>query len=340
VKVQERLLHSLGTIATTRATHLSEAEVSSPTVAVAVVCICGAEHLHRCLTALREQEGAAPFKIVVRHDPALTGLEAVARRHHGVEIGWNPDVRTPLELAAAALRACAADVLLLTEDHCIPSRTWVRSMVAARRHDRAAVGGRVEIRPGASAVNWAFYFVDFFRYASPVREGPSPTLTVCNVAYDRERLEAVREVWSKRFEEPAVHDALRARFGALWLTPDSEVAMRRTVSFGKAVRERYSFGRIFGHTRGERLSSGRRLLYAILAPALPMLLIGRMSGKALQSPRLARSFLRGLPPLIVMVLAWSLGEWLGYVTGRPPRSLVLAEEARPADSSRESSDHR
>jgi hypothetical protein len=302
-----------------------------PSVAVAVVAICGAEHLERCLAALRDQDAAPPFQVVVRYDPGLPGIDAVSRRHPGVDIGCDARERTPLHLAAAALRASNADVLLLTEDHCIPGRDWVRRMLNARRPDRAVIGGRVEIRPGASPVDWAFYFVDFFRYADPAREGPSPTLTVCNVAYDRVRLESIRESWSESFEEPAVHDALRERYGMLWLTPDSEVVMHRNVSFVGAVRERYAFGRIFGHTRGARLGPGRRALYGLLAPALPLLLLGRMTAKAMRSPALARSYFRAFPPLVALVVAWSFGEWLGYVSGRPPKSLVLAAELPPAD---------
>jgi hypothetical protein len=153
------------------------------------------------------------------------------------------------------------------------------------------------------------------------------------VAYDRERLEAVRDLWSQRFEEPAVHEALRDRFGLLWLTPDSEVGMRRTVSLGAALRERYAFGRIFGQTRSQRMTARRRALYGVVAPALPLLLLGRMTAKGLRSEKLARNFLRGFFPLVGLVLCWSFGEWLGYVTGRPPGSLVLAAERTPADSS-------
>jgi hypothetical protein len=299
---------------------------------VAVVCICGAEHLERCLTALVSQAGVSPFQVIVRHDPGLVGIDAVARRHPEAQIGSRPDERTPLELASAALRACSADVVLLTEDHCIPARDWVCTMIAARGSDRAAVGGRIEIRPGASAVDWAFYFADFFRYASPVQEGPSPTLSVCNVAYDRDRLEAIRDLWSERFEEPAVHDALRARFGVLWLTSGSEVAMRRTVSLGAALRERYAFGRIFGQTRSHRIAARRRVLYATLAPALPLLLLWRMTSKAMRSAAMARNFARGFVPLLGLILCWSFGEWLGYITGRPPRSLKLAAERESIES--------
>ena len=264
--------------------------------------------------------------MVVCHDPGLTGIEEVAKQFPEARISSNPRERTPLELAAAALRACDADVLLLTEDHCIPREDWVRSMLAARAPNRAVVGGRIEIRPGASAVDWAFYYVDFFRYAAPVKDGPSPTLTVCNVAYDRAQLDTVRDLWSVSFEEPTVHDALRKRFGALWLTSDSEVTMRRSVSFGQALRERYAFGRIFGHTRIAQVSRTRRWAYAAFAAALPVLLLGRMTLKACSSRKLFLNYLRSFGPLVAFVFYWSWGEWLGYVTGRPPQRLVLAME--------------
>jgi hypothetical protein len=53
-----------------------------------------------------------------------------------------------------------------------------------------------------------------------------------------------------------------------------------------------------------------------------------MTAKALRSPSLTRAFLRALLPLVAMVLCWSWGEWLGYVTKRRPRSLVVAPEVR------------
>jgi len=303
-----------------------------PSVSVAVVCICGSEHLTRCLEGLRRQEGVRPFRVIVCYDPSLEGIDEVARRFPEAIVSSHPAERTPLELSAAAVRLCESDVLLLTEDHCIPSANWVHAMLAARAPGRAVIGGRIEIRSGASAVDWAFYYVDFFRYAAPVTNGPSPTLTVCNVAYERAQLEAIRDLWSTSFEEPAVHNELRRRFGALWLTAESEVTMRRSVSFAEGLRERYAFGRIFGHTRVARVSTSRRWMYAALAAALPLLLLGRMTAKAMMSSRLFVSFVRAFVPVLALVLCWSWGELLGYVTKRPPRRLVLAVEQSPGRS--------
>jgi hypothetical protein len=262
----------------------------------------------------------------VCYDPRLAGIDEVARRYPEARVSSHPAERSPLELSAAAVRLCETDLVLLTEDHCIPSPNWIRAMLAARAPGRSVVGGRIEIRSGAGAVDWAFYYVDFFRYAAPVIDGPSPTLTVCNVAYERAQLEAIRDLWSTSFEEPAVHNELRQRFGVLWLTSESEVTMRRSVSFGEGLRERYAFGRIFGHTRVAHISTSRRWLYAALAAALPLLLLGRMTAKAMRSSHLFVNYVRAFVPVLALVLCWSWGELLGYVTGRPPRRLTLAVE--------------
>ena len=293
---------------------------------MAIVCICGAVHLARCLDALKAQRGAPAFAVIVCHDPNIEGVDDVAARFPRTSVHSNPEQRSPFELASAALRASAADVILLTEDHCVPRNDWVRRMLDARAPDRAAVGGRVEFVADASALDWAFYFVDFFRYAGPVPAGPSPRVSVCNVAYDRDRLDAVRDVWRVRFQETEVNEALRARFGPLWMEPESEVAMHRSVSLRDALYERYAFGRLFACARIEHVPVSRRLLYAALAPALPAVLLSRMLVKALRAAHLLRHFLRALVPITAMVMCWSWGEWLGYLTGRPPRSMAVAPE--------------
>ena len=297
-----------------------------PEVTVAVVGICGAAHLRRCLEALEAQERAPGFEIVVAYDPALEGVEELARDFPEVRLSANAGQRTPLELASRAVDLARGELVLLTEDHCIPRADWVRTMVAAERPDRAVVGGRVEVRPGTSAVGFAFYFVDFFRYSEPASEGPSPTLTVCNVMYKKSQLEELREVWDTYFHETAINDALRQRFGELWLEPESEVTMKREVGFAAAIYERYAFGRLFGCTRLEFCGPLRRLYYLVFGTLLAPLLFGRMAAKALPHRQLRTPFLRAVLPLATMVVWWSWGEWLGYLTARHPRSLLVAPE--------------
>jgi hypothetical protein len=184
----------------------------------------------------------------------------------------------------------------------------------------------------ASPAGWAFCYVDFFRYMRPVAEGPTPSLSVCNVAYHRSQLTAIAPVWETGFLETEVHAHLARQFGPLWLVPGAEVRVRRNVRFRDAVYERYAFGRLFGATRLQAKSVSRRLGYTLMAPALPALLFGRLAAKAFASGGTAARFGRALPALVVLVCAWSWGEGLGYLTGRPPDRLTTAPERAEAVS--------
>lgn len=297
-----------------------------PEVTVAVIGICGAEHIERCLGALARQRQAPPFSIVVVSDPRLGALAELVAAHPHVRFVRHRDQRTPLDLASRAMREASGEIVLLTEDHCVPPADWVSRLASAVTPGRGAVGGGVETDSRTDAVSWAFYYVDFFRYQGVRHEGPAPSLTVCNAAYRRDQLEAIRPVWEGSFHETVVHEALRRRFGALWLLGDAPVRMQRTVRFRDAVRERYSFGRLFGCTRLDDLAADRRLFYALLAPGLPALLLGRMVVRAARRRETARAFLRSSPVLVALVVAWSWGEWLGYLTRRQPKALFVAPE--------------
>ncbi|MBI4816490.1 MAG: glycosyltransferase [Deltaproteobacteria bacterium] len=301
--------------------------MNDPTVSVAVVAIAGARYLERCLSALRAQVNAPVFEVVVVYDPKLEGVLALEHRYPEARITSNAGQRTPLELASRAIQECKGDIIVLTEDHCVPAPDFVSRRLSDLTTQRcAAAGGPVDLEPEASALEFAFYFVDFFRYASPIRAGASPTLTVCNVAYRRRDLEAIDARWRELFHETAVNTALCERFGPLFLGSGGRVTTRRRVSLAGAVKERWAFGRLFGATRLDFSTPGMRRLYRLGAPILPALLFGRMARRALRDEHLSRAFARGLGPVALMVLAWSVGEWLGYLTHTRPDDLTVAQE--------------
>lgn len=302
-------------------------KLSFSTISVGIICMSGAQYLARCLDALRAQRNAPVFDVTAVCDPGIADLESVVQRFSTVRIVVNTGQRTPLELASRALRECKGDLILLTKDHCVPDPDWVRTMIDAQRAGRAAVGGRVEIAADASATEWAFHFVDFFRYAAPVAAAPAHVLTVCNVSYQRNQLEAIRSLWQEGFVEAAINGALRTRFGILWLEPSSAVTLSRPITLGDAVYERYAFGRLFGCSRVAVSGIGRRVFYALFAPTLPLLLMSRMASVGLRSRRNTAAFVRSLLPLTLMVIARAWGEWLGYLTGRAPRSIQPAVRA-------------
>jgi len=299
---------------------------SGPAITVVVVAICSIPQLRRSLKALEVQEIADSYEVIVAADSRFAGLSVLESEFPDVTFLSKKGCDTPIELTTLGLDKARGRRIVLTEDSCVARADWLATISGTPWEGRGAVGGVVEATPGISAAMWAFCYVDFFRYMNPVADGVAPTLSVCNVAYHMSHLQAVRDLWRDGFHETVINGALSERFGPLWLSSRSEVQVRRDVTFGDAVYERYAFGRLFGATRIAHDGLGRRLYYAAVSPALPFLLMARMSGKARQDPALMRQFLRALPAILAMVAAWSWGEWLGYVTRRRPARITTAPE--------------
>ena len=296
------------------------------TITVIVVAICSLERLRLLLEALRNQDAAPAFDVVVAADPNLGDLDHIRADFPEMQILARSGCRTPIELTTLGLDAARGARILLTEDSCLPKSNWVNALSGTAWQGRAAVGGVVEPGVSASPAMWAFYYVDFFRYMRPATAGVSPSLSVCNVAYHRSQLDEIEKIWATGFHETEIHRVLQQKFGPLYLWPDAEVRVRRNVRFGDAVYERYAFGRLFGATRVAHAGWGRRLYYLAFSPALPLLLLGRMTARAASNPEARAMFAKALPSLATMILAWSWGEWLGYLTQKRPRRITTAPE--------------
>ncbi len=306
-------------------------------VTIIVVAIAGIPQLRRTLAVVTSQtrdEGAC--EVLVAADYRLGSLDDISAEFADVVFLSHRDCTNPTTLTTLALRRARGKRVVLTEDSCIPETRWLGNLLATPTKGHAAVGGAVEPMEGLSPSMWAFAYVDFFRYMRPLTEGPSPSLSVCNVAYVTENLLTVESSWSSGFHETNVHSELTKSFGRLWLNPAAVVRVKRNVTLRDAIYERYAFGRLFGATRIAKATATKRSAYAIASTALPVLLTARMVRKASSDYSIRRQFSKSLPATIAMVLAWSWGECIGYVTRSLPPSISTAPElpANPSESRR------
>ncbi|RMF55041.1 MAG: glycosyltransferase, partial [Calditrichaeota bacterium] len=234
-------------------------------------------------------------------------------------------MQTPEELASIGIRQTQGRIIALTEDHCIPDKDWCEEIIEAHKETFSAIGGPVVIST-EDPVSWAFAFTDYYRYLSPVPEGPTPYLTVCNVSYKRESLEKVSYAWKHHFHEVAVHEALLKQGELLYLTNRIKVRQWRELSFKEALHERYSFGRLFGSRRAIDIHPQRRIIYTIFAPLIPLLLFGRMVKNIVQRKNSLAQLFVSFPYLWLFILSWSLGEFIGNLTGKSPSDIYIARD--------------
>ena len=303
---------------------------AQPELSVVVAVIAGGqEPMATCLAALAAGAQAEAIECIVPYDARLDGIEHLRQCFPWVDF---IDTRSQIDAAqfgafsrehhdilrAIGLRRARGRIVALLEDHGTPAPEWCAAVLAAHHGPEAAVGGAVE--NGVNRVlNWAVYYCDFGRYQNPVPEGPAEFLSDSNIAYKREALESVSELWSDAFHETSVNWELRRRGADLRLDPRMVVYQtRRGLRWLPALRERYVWGRSFAGTRAAESSAVRRVMLAGMSFALPALLSWRIVVHALRRRRHLGQLLRALPLIVLLETIWAAGECAGYVFGLPP----------------------
>jgi len=307
-----------------------------PDLTVVVFLFTSRSHLVRCLEALAQQRTDARIDIALPYDDTLADPADIAARFPSVRMLAQPGRRTPPQLRAAAVMASTAPIIAFLEDHCVPGTDWCARVLETHRQAYAAVGGSVDkgFPPGRTtdtALNWAVYLTDYSRYMPPIPAGPTHALTDCNVSYKRAELDAIRKHWDGELHENIVNGILAERGRILWLDPDMVVYEQRDLTIRSALRDRYSFGRLFASTRVRGTPVARRLAMAAAALLMPPVLVARVRGNLAARGRHRAQFVRCLPALLFVTSAWMFGEAVGYLTAAPPAALrgagSRAEEA-------------
>lgn len=289
---------------------------TKPDVSVIVVTLVGQTYLQRCLEALTRQEEAPAFEVIVPCDQSLGDVSGLQGKYPKVLFLPVNGRCTYAELRTLGIQQARADILAITEDHCLPVPTWCKHIWQAHQSlPHAAIGGPVEKKIPDAPLNWAIYFADYLRYMPPMGEGPTHQLTDLNVTYKRSALEPIAEVWAKEFHENAVHGALEARGQTLWMSPKVLVHQQRGMTLRHALWDRYAFGRLFASTRVQMVSLPRRLIFTASSVLIPFLLTLRVVGLMRWKRRWQGEFWRALPLIFLVNATWALGEFIGYITG-------------------------
>jgi hypothetical protein len=304
--------------------------MSGSAIAVVILPFSGRSDLIRCLDGLRNQAGTHDLEVVIPHDDALSDTVALGAHFAGLTFLRCSGRHTPAELRAKGVAATRGEIVALLEDHCTPDPDWCSRILAWHEKQHAGVGGAVEKgfphgKRSDSALNWAVYLTDYSRYMNPRAAGPALSVTDTNSSYKRSELDAIRDAWATEFHENVVNERLRARGRSLWFAPDIIVREQRTLTLGAALRDRFTFGRLFASTRVADAPRYRRLFLAAASTVMPPVLLMRIAQNLIRRGRHRRQFLRCLPQLVLVTSAWMGGEMTGYLTARPGKIL----SARP-----------
>ena len=306
-------------------------EPARPQLSVVVTIVDGADALRQCLGALAGQEDPPSVEVLIPYDDSVADMDQVVAAFPTMRFLPMGGIATERAIDRPAgqhelydrrrsvgLSAAEGDLICILEDRGIPEPGWARKVLDLHeRLPHAVIGGAVECGVDAG-LNWAVYFCDYGRYQLPFVAGPRRYVTDVNISYKRAALERTRELWADRYHETTVHWELERSGETLYLTPDLVVSQHRSdLSIRGILRERVEWGRLFAYTRVRDGGAARRLGFAVSSPILPVLLLLRHTRMQLEKRVRFGRFVRVSPLVALFLAAWSFGELLGYVSGKP-----------------------
>jgi hypothetical protein len=252
--------------------------------------------------------GEAELLLVVPPEAALIHTLPSADRIKIVEV--DRDMRTA-DQRDLGVRAAQGRYLALSEGHCVPDDQWWPAWKShLTRGSSQFAWGPVDRRDGR-AVDWAMTFFEYGKFLTDL-ETSSPALCLVNGVI---RADLVARLGS----EPALlwdEYALDCRLNNLSIS--REFCARAVVLDAQIsglfdyVRQLFGHGCSHGRIAYGKLSPMIKLFRLFAAPLIAVLLVARIGRVALKSRRGGR-FLRALPYLAWMSLAWTLGEACGTV---------------------------
>ncbi|MEO6529194.1 MAG: glycosyltransferase family A protein [Gemmatimonadaceae bacterium] len=290
----------------------------APHISVVVASNRSRALLDDCLAALLGQCERARAELIVARDDDEEGLESIAQAYPTVHLIPVKRGASIPELRGAGMREATGDIVMLTEDHCVPGPQWVDELCLGVDNVAEIAGGGMDNARRKRAIDWAAYFSEYGLFATTRSDtGAGLQLTGANVAYRRSIVGDVI-AWASAGEwENVAHERLRARGSSLHFVESAPVYQNKSYQFWDFCIDRYEHGRDYARTRLVEERDSRRWLLTAVTPLLPLVIVTRVARAA--APTRWGAFLRALPATLAFVSAWSVGEAVGYIRGPAER---------------------
>jgi hypothetical protein len=275
--------------------------------------------LFETLEMLANQEGEHSYEVLIGDRINDEVSAELAKRFPEVTLLQAPAGSSLPALRTSALDRAQGEFIIVTEDHCVPSKNWLMSIAEAFEAaplGTVAVGGCVENGVFETSLDWATFFCEYSFFLKPVHEGISHVLPGMNVTYRKEAFDNLdRETLTSGFWETTLHHKLIEAGGHLYSTNKIELFHCKKFSLGLFTKQRFIYSRYYAGLRYDKSEFLKRFITCCATLILPPLLLYRMLKQIRAKGRLRRELLCASPYLAWFVVVWALGEMWGYAFG-------------------------
>ncbi len=263
-----------------------------------------------------------PLLTVVVAATDRPGASAEARRAWESEAGGRIEVivvpgRAAPRLRRQGLEAARGRVVAFTEDSCLARPGWADAWLAAFDDPALVAGsGTVDLDDRATTLDRAVVLCEYAPFLAGGAGRPLDRLAGNNFAVLREV--ALRLTGDEVHEVPLLA-AIRREGGLARLVEGATVRHVRRFGTAEAFADRLRFGLEYGRLRTVGARPWARWAGLVAGPAIFASQAARLARTLAANPRHRRRSAPAVPLALALLLAWSLGEWLGWTLGPPRR---------------------
>jgi hypothetical protein len=294
--------------------------LASYPIAVVVPTTLGWPGVRMTLESILPQLRAHRGQLVVADssDAPAPGLSAEA------DVLWLKQPRESVfRVRRAGYSAAQAELVAVTEDHCVVAEDWLDRIVAAHAAERrtAAVGGAVENGTQEHISDWALYLMGHVRWAPPLPREPGIVVGHSNISYKRWAIDRMPQDGIESIEI-FFHRYLR-RSGQRVIVDDRiRVKHHQCISLPELLRLQYNNGRAIAGLRRDQMRAAD-WLRLVLPLGLAAFRLVRTVSVASTKPLPRAAVLLSIPYLATSHVAHALGETVGYLRGQGSSAIQL-----------------
>jgi glycosyltransferase involved in cell wall biosynthesis len=243
-------------------------------------------------------------------------LDSLARQtlRQGVEIILAEPVSTP-ETLKRAMEQAKGGIVALTDSRCRFPADWLERLLRAHASAFPVIGGAVEHGGPDSILAWACYFADYGGFMLPAPRRATSLLAGNHVSYKGTFLRTYLPSMPEGYWKAFFHGDLQRQGIQFLFDPELVVFCEQGETFWAFLRRYYRSAREFAAMRSRSMAFWTRVLHLLTTPALPAVLLYRRL-RAAWGKKHRGKLLLSIPLQAAFVMAWSVGEVVGYLRGR------------------------
>jgi glycosyltransferase involved in cell wall biosynthesis len=287
-----------------------------PQLSIIVASYNSRKTIESCLESLKNQKTYKRFEIIVVDSSSDGTAALIKKRFPKVRLYQFPERKFCGDARNFGLSVAKAEIIAFIDADCRAAPNWVGQILRAHRSPSLAIGGPIANGNPESYIGGAAYFCEFSQWMPNAPSKPFRDIAGTNMSYKKRVFEEyggfIEGTYSSDTE---FHWRLEKNGHVLQFVPSILVFHHNIDRLGRFLRHEFEHGRSFARVRmkSQDFSEWRRLFYGTFFFLIPWWLLLKVGVRNLKNRIYFAHFLKICPLLILGLVAWSLGECVGYL---------------------------